>query len=183
MEVLKEKLKGFNLKNKKLLLPLIGIIGILLIGISSVGKSEEATPASNIKQTDAEYCNELELKIKSLVSAITGDTNCIVAVTLESSGEYIYANQNMVDTDQSEDTGDGSTTTRQTHKSEQTYIIVEDENGEQSALVVTEKKPNVRGVAIVTAGLNDINYEDVLSSVSSMLGVASRKINISQKAE
>ena len=88
-----------------------------------------------------------------------------------------------MDTDQSEDTGDGTTTTRQTHKSEQKYIIVEGENGDQSALVVTEKKPNVRGVAIVTAGLNDINYEEVLSSVSSMLGVSGRKINISQKAE
>lgn len=183
MELLKEKLKGLNLKNKKLLLPVLGIIGILLIGFSSVNDKQQATPSISIKQTDAEYCNELELKIKSLVSAITGDTDCIVAVTLESSGEYIYANQNTVDTDQSEDTGGGSTTTRQTHKSEQQYIIVEGENGEQSALVVTEKKPNVRGVAIVTAGLNDINFEEVLSSVSSMLGVASRKINISQKAE
>ena len=183
MELLKEKLKGFNLKNKKLILPIVGIIGILLIGLSSFGDEEQASATIDQKQSDTEYCNELEQKIKSLVSAITGDTGYILAITLESSGEYIYANQNTVDTDQSEDTGGGSTTTRQTHKSEQKYIIVEGENGEQSALVVTEKKPDVRGVAIVTAGLNDINYEDVLSSVSSMLGIASRKINISQKAE
>lgn len=182
MEFLKEKLNPL-LKNKKMLLPVLGIIGILLIGISSFNDNENKAVTVSKTQTDAEYCSELEDKIKSLVSAITGDNKCIVAVTLESSGEYVYANQNTVDTDQSEDTGGGTTTTRQTHKSEQKYIIVEGENGNQSALVVTEKKPIVRGVAIVTAGLNDINYEEVLSSVSSMLGVASRKINISQKAE
>lgn len=182
MEFLKEKLPPL-LKNKKMLLPILGIIGILLIGISSFNDNENKTTVLSKAQTDTEYCDELENKIKSLVSGITGDDDCIVAVTLESSGEYVYANQNTVDTDQSEDTGGGTTTTRQTHKSEQKYIIVEGENGDQSALVVTEKKPNVRGVAIVTAGLNDINYEEVLSSVSSMLGVASRKINISQKAE
>ena len=65
MELLKEKLKGFNLKNKKLILPIVGIIGILLIGLSSFAGEEQATATVDQKQSDTEYCNELEDKIKS----------------------------------------------------------------------------------------------------------------------
>ncbi len=182
MDSLIDKIKAKLPQNfKKFALPLIGIAGIILIGLSSC--QDNTKTGQVITQGDSSYCTELEEKISELVSAITGDENCVVAVTLENGNEYIYADQNTLDTDQSEDTGQDGTTTRETQKSKQEYIIVEGQDGVQTALIVTERKPAVRGVAIVSGGLSDYNKEQVLSSVSSMLGISSRKINISQKAE
>lgn len=183
METLRKKLKEITASGKRgYILPIMGIAGILLIALSSCGGDENAAQTSAVA-SDSNYCTELEEKISRLVGAITGDGDCIVAVTLENSGEYVYADQNKTDTDHSEDTDDGSVTTKKTEKTEQEYIIVQGANGVEEALVVTEKKPGIRGVAIVSRGLNEINLKEVLSSVSSMLGISDRKISISQKAE
>jgi len=157
----------------------MGLIGILLIAISGFGGDSKEVPQVQ-KQNNEGYCKELEGKIKKLVTAITGDENCVVAVTLENTGEYVYANQNTLDTNQTEDKALDVTTTKESHKSEQKYIIVEGKDGEQNALVVTEKKPGVRGVAIVASGINTSNYSLILDSVSAMLGVPSRKISIAE---
>lgn len=184
MDILKEKMQAFKKgKNKSFLLLLVGIVGILIIGISSCGGEKDKSDVIATPFDDNEYCHRIEEKISTLVSAITGDKNCVVAVTLEDGGEYVYADQNRVDTDQSEDVGEGGTTLRETQKTEQEYIIVQGENGGQTALIVTEKKPCVRGVAIVAKGIDGIAGEQVLSSVSAMLGIPDRKISISSKAE
>lgn len=164
------------------LLVALGLIGILLIaasGLFSEKKSEQT--GEHLAVDDTEYCLVLEQKVSALVSAITGDTDCIVAVTLENGNEYIYADQNTIDSDHSEDNADGGVTTKESRKSEQQYIIVEDGSGAETALIVTEKKPSVRGVAIVAAGVDDATSARLLDAVSSMLGVAERKISITPR--
>lgn len=181
MEGLTSRFKKFSSGNKKTTLFIVlGLIGIFLIAVGgfSGGDSPKNTPSAGM--SDEEYCNSLEEKIKNLVTAITGNENCIVAVTLENTGEYIYANQNTVDRNQTEDKGSDAITTKESHKSEQEYIIVEGKDGEQTALVVTEKKPGVRGVAIVASGINNMNYDLISSSVSAMLGIPDRKISIAE---
>ncbi len=178
------KMKKFLSQNGKTLIIFIaGIIGIAMLGFSS---SEDETDTHGVASvstlSDEEYCLELESKIKSLVTAITGDGECIVGITLENGNEYIYADQNKLDSDQTEDKAGDETTTKESHKSEQEYIIVEGKDGEQTALIVTEKKPGVRGVAIVANGINYNNEKQIYAAVSAMLGIPERKINISQKA-
>ena len=158
---------------------IVGLIGMILIAFSGDGNKAN-TPAPSQKQSNAGYCKELEGKIKKLVTAITGNKNCVVAVTLENTGEYVYANQNTLDTNQTEDKASDVITTKESHKSEQEYIIVEGKDGEQTALIVTEKNPGVRGVAIVASGINNMNYDLILDSVSAMLGVPGRKISIAE---
>lgn len=183
MEQLKENLNGLlRGKKKTTLLLTVGIIGMLLIAFSGMGEEKDDTPTDTVAMTDAEYSAELEKKIKELVAAITGDADCIVGITLENGSEYIYANQNTLDSDQTEDKAADGTTTKESHKSEEEYIIVEGKDGEQTALIVTEKKPSVRGVAIVAQGINDMTSEKISNSVSSMLGIPSRKISITEKS-
>lgn len=183
MEKISEKIHELLNKNKKgRLIFILGMIGILLIGFSSVFNDKKSNTASTSSAiTDEQYCNELEEKVSELVAAITGDKSCIVAVTLENGNQYVYADQNKIDSDQTEDKTGGDIKTKETHKSEQEYIIVEDEGGAQTALIVTEKKPSVRGVAIVSSGVNDATKQHILESVASMLGVADRKISITPK--
>ena len=159
---------------------ILAMLGILFIAFGGMGGNASATYSAEPKQSDTEYCEQLEGKIKELVTAITGNDSCVVAVTLENSGEYVYADQNKVDLNQTEDKATNATTTKESRKSEQEYIIVEGKDGNQTALIVTEKKPGIRGVAIVASGINNMNYELISSCVSSMLGIPSRKISISE---
>lgn len=159
----------------------LGISGIILIALSGTGKEKETVPISAESESDSDYCAELEQKVKNLVSAITGDDSCIVAVTLETGSEYVYADQNTTDSDRTADSGDGNTTNKESLKQQQEYIIVKDSNGGENALIITEKKPQVRGVAIVSEGISADTEERILKSVTSMLGIASRKISITAK--
>lgn len=172
----KKLIKG---SKKTTLFMLLALIGILFIAFGDLNKNSDITKVEQ-KQSDTEYCAVLEEKIKELVTAITGNDTCVVAITLENSVEYVYADQNKVDLNQTQDKEDGATTTKESRKSEQEYIIVEGKDGNQTALIVTEKKPEIRGVAIVASGINNMNYDLILSCISSVLGVPSRKISISE---
>lgn len=181
MEELKQKVKAVLQKNGRFaIILIIGIMAMLLIAFSDT-KEEATASSSSAAISDEDYCLQLENKIKSLVSAITGDTDCIVGITLENGSEYIYADQNKLDNDQTENKNGEDITTKESHKSEQEYIIVEGKDGVQTPLIITEKKPGVRGVAIVTYGITTQTKEQIYAAVSSMLGIPERKINISQK--
>lgn len=173
----KKIIKG---NKKTTLLMILALIGILFIAFGSF--KDEASDSDELKHSvnDAEYCARLEGKVKELVTAITGNDSCVVAITLENSGEYVYADQNKVDLNQTEDKEANATTTKESRKSEQEYIIVEGKDGNQTALIVTEKKPEIRGVAIVASGVNNMNYDLISSCIGSMLGIPSRKISISE---
>lgn len=172
--------KVFKTNKKTTLFIILGMLGILFIAFGGLGNKASTEGVTEIKQSDTEYCSQLEDKIKELVTAITGSDSCVVAVTLENSGEYVYADQNKVDLNQTEDKAANATTTKESRKSEQEYIIVEGKDGNQTALIVTEKKPDIRGVAIVASGINNMNYDLISSCISSMLGIPSRKISISE---
>lgn len=179
MDGIKNLFKNLLKSSKKTkLLIIFAFLGIFLIALSGLPSKEAAESAP--EQSDAEYCARLEEKIKELVTAITGNKACVVAVTLENSGEYVYANQNKIDLDQTEDKNDTGLTTKESKKSEEEYIIVKGKDGTQTALIVTEKKPSIRGVAIVANGINNMNYDLISSCVSSMLGISTRKISISE---
>lgn len=181
---LKKWSEWFTGRKQRSLLVGLGLVGILLIATSGLFSQKEKEQAVSVTaMDDAVYCGELEQKVGALVRAITGDADCIVAITLENGNEYIYADQNTIDSDHSEDNVGDGVTTKESRKSEQQYIIVEDGSGAETALIVTEKKPSVRGVAIVAAGVNDATAAQLLDAVSSMLGVAERKISITSKAE
>lgn len=181
MEALQNLFKmGIKTPKKTSVFIILAAVGVLLIALSGVGGGQNGEENIQKKQSDSEYCAALEEKIKELVTAITGNEGCVVAVTLENSGEYVYANQNKIDLDQTEDKNEVGLTTKESRKSEEEYIIVKGKDGTQTALIVTEKKPSIRGVAIVASGINNMNYDLISSCVSSMLGVASRKISISE---
>ncbi len=178
---LKAKLvKVFGNSNKKIIMGGVFLLGLLLILFPSVSQKEESQIGDTaVSLTDEEYCTALENKVKSIVTAITGDSDCLVAITLENSKEYVYADQNKIDTDLT-DEGEGGTT-KESVKKEQEYIIVKEKDGSQSALTVTEKNPTVMGVAIVSSGITDTAKEQITESVTALLGITSRRISINSK--
>ena len=177
-----EKFKRINFKkNKNYILISIGVLGILLISLSQTTTKQSEDQTSIVGQSDEEYCTSLESKVKEIVKGITGDKNAVVAITLETGKEYIYADQNKTDTDQSEDKGENTTLFKESEKTEQEYIIVKNKDGSEDALIITEKKPSIRGVAIVTSGINENLKSEMTASICSVLGISNRKITITAR--
>ncbi len=80
-----------------------------------------------------------------------GAGQCQVMVTLENGVEYVYASQQKVNTDRTEDTASDSNKISQRDGTEQNIIIVDTDNGRQG-LLVTEIQPTVKGVVVVCEG-------------------------------
>lgn len=172
----------YKQKGKTAVIVTLGIVGILLIALSSSGKDKENNALGNTEEfNDREYCAELEQKASQIVTAVTGDKSPVVVVTLETGNEYIYADQNTKDSDVTADIEGESTKNKESLKETQEYIIIKGENGSETPLVITEKKPIVRGVAIVSNGLNEKAEEKILCSLSAVLGISSRKISLTNK--
>lgn len=70
-----------------------------------------------------------EEKLNQIVGSIQGAGQCQVMVTLENGVEYVYASQQKVNTDRTEDTASDSNKISQRDGTEQNIIIVDTDNG------------------------------------------------------
>ena len=172
---IKEKLFK-NLKSPKLLL-IGGLLGILLIFLSTLGggdKTENAIQSKNVFCAE-NYQAELEEDIKELVKEISGSKRVSVVVTLENTASYSYA-----------DTREETTTDKNSEKTNETdtelkkgYITVKNANGDEEALLVTATMPEIRGVAIVCeGGDSEIISEKIMNTVTAALNITKKRVYI-----
>lgn len=165
-------------KNKAKLFFVLGILGVVLIFLSSF--FETSTKNENSKNDDSvitsnEYCEQLERKVKQIVTSITGSKNCVVVVTLDTSVQYIYADNKKQQTSNSEQ----NDKKENSNSNEQNYIIITDSGGDESPIVITEYMPNVRGVAIVCeGGYDQIVIDKIKNAVMSALNITSKRIYV-----
>ena len=81
-------------KYKKIII-IVGLLGILLIFLSSFFKKEKVieTKVDNTQVTVEQYTEQLEKNLKGIVSSIKGAGDCRVLVTVENGKEIVYATQ------------------------------------------------------------------------------------------
>lgn len=179
-------LKGKNisklLQNKAKLIFAVGILGIGLIFLSSFfdGNSKTNTTQKDDVNSMAsnEYCEQLEKKVKTIVTGITGSKNSVVVVTLDTGIQYIYADNKKQQTSNSEQ----SDKKENSDSNEHNYIIITDKNGDEQPLIITEYMPSVRGVAIVCeGGYDQAVCEQIKNAVMSALNITSKKIYVTGK--
>lgn len=159
---------------KPKVLAVIGIAGVLLIGLSSFfpKKSEKSVTSGSIN-TD-EYREKIENDIVKIVSKITGDKSPTVVVTLESGPRYTYADT------RENDTASGGNTGQSSEKSKRSYVTVRDADGSESALVIAESMPEIRGVAVIcSGGESDEIASKITSAVTAALNITSKRVYIS----
>lgn len=153
-----------------------GVIGIILIFISTldIGGNDKSTEQSVTDQ----YTQKIESQISEIVCKITGETDAKVMVSLESSGEIIYADAKSISKNNVTDKNDDAKyKSQQTDNTEQNYIIVEDSNGDQRALIVSELAPTVRGVVIVSKYADNVAVsERITSAVTTVLNIPTKKV-------
>ncbi len=162
------------LKNPKTLI-IIGIIGIALIFISSLGVKTEKADNKNESFSVEEYKSSLEKDIKKLVKGITGSRRVTVVITLESSISYNYAE---IGENSSEEKNDQNKT-EQKNETKQEYITVKNADGSEGAILLSKQMPEIRGVAIVCeGGDNAALNEKIQNAVTSALNITSKRVYI-----
>lgn len=168
------KIKELLSKKNNNLIFILAILGIVLVFISSLDlnlNSDNDDEAHN-------YEAELEEKVKNVVCKITGERNVEVFITLESSEEIVYADKIKSSNNLTEDNqGEDKTKLNEKQDKEQNYIIIEDSDGGQQALVVTTLSPTVRGVVVVSKYANDEAVsESIINAVTTALNISNRKV-------
>lgn len=175
MNKLKEILKFKGNKVTKTIY-ICGVIGIILIFLSTIKFGDNKSAKSNSHTED--YAEKIEAQISEIVCKITGERDARVMISLESSGEIIYADAKSISTNNVTDQDDNSKyKSQKTDNTEQNYIIVEDSNGDQRALIVSELTPTVRGVVVVTKYADNASVaERITSAVTTVLNIPSKKV-------
>lgn len=168
-EKISELLKG---KKSGKVLFIAGIVGIVLIYISSVFPNEEVKNLpknEEVSFSTEEYKNTVEEDIRRIVFAVCGDNSSVVTVTLDSGITYEYADE--IKQNNAEDQ------TKTSKESEQTYIIVKDSSGAETPLIITSHMPEIRGVAVI-CNATEQETEQIKNAVTAAFNINSRKIYI-----
>lgn len=178
-----EKIKEKLPVSKSKFLIVLGIVGLLLIMISSFDfvdtgqkETDDAPASSKVFQT-SDYISETESKLQRVISDMLGGTKVTVMVTLESGAEYVFADEIKTDADVTKD--QSALKTQQSDSNHKTYIVIKDSEGNEHPLIVTEKMPIVRGVVVVCEnGETPSVASAVRLAVRSSLNVDDEKICI-----
>lgn len=159
-----DKMSG---KKKAILLAVIGLVGILLVIIGTVGEKkkenaeDENSTAKNL--STLEYIEGLENKIKTITEQITGSDDVKVIVNISSGTEYVYVSNEELD---------------ENHSAKE-YITVRTENGSDELILLKEVYPKVTGVSVACRGGDDPEIQaKLIRVISTALGVTSNRICI-----
>ena len=169
------KIKKLFLSDKKAkYIIFIGAVGFLLIVLS--GMEMFNSSASNAENED--YAKNTEEKLSNIVCRITGEKDVAVMVSLESNGETVYADAKSISKNNKTDAqSTDKYKTEQTDDSEQSYIIIENDNGGEEALVVTKIAPAVKGVVVVTKYANNSAVaERISTAVATALNISEKRV-------
>ena len=147
-----------------------GLLGILLIGIAPMLKTDGAKE---------EYAAALESRLEGILGRIDGVGEVEVMITLKSGYTYTYAVTEKVNSDVSEEyKSDDQRKSQQKNTTEQSYVMVEDGG---SPLVTALNEPEIKGVVVVCAGGGAPKVvAQVTAAVKTALDISSAKITVSK---
>ena len=174
--------------NKKLtIIVIIGLIGIFLIGISGLfsskpNESSGSRYSSNDEETDT-YIAKLEAQVQDLVSSVNGVGKTKVMVTLENGIEYVYEKEETVTSSLNQDTTQSSGEKLQQNEDSKTnIIIVEDSNGNKTALIKKIIQPKIKGVVVVCDGGNNSTVvANIYSVITTALNIGYDRVCVTKK--
>lgn len=159
----------------------IGLIGILLIGLSSFlsnGTKNRAKQGKSVK-TAEEFVVDTEQRLTEIIGSIEGAGDCRVMVTLENSVEYIYAVEQDINTDRQED----SNRISEREDNRESVIIVDTENGRQG-LLVTEIQPTVKGVVVICEGGDQpVVQQRIVNTLTTVLNISSKRVCVTKLSD
>ncbi len=174
------------IKSRKLtyILVALGFLSIVLIICAPTSKSNEVALTQEVCETET-YEDYLIEQISVMVAAITNEQTPHVTVTLRTNGETVYATENRTSERNSQEYSDSTLNkTLSDGDTEKTYIIVKNADGSQQPLIVTQIKPEIQGVVIVSKyGNNATVREKITQAVKTALNLSSTQVCVVGQAE
>ncbi len=163
-----EKIKVFLRKN--ILLIALGVLGIFFIIMAS-GNADDTVNTQTTQDFCQEYVENLELKLIHVVCDVSGAKECNVMITLKSGIEYVYATDESANSDVNTQGGDKK------EQSEEKITIVTDKQIGEKAVVITERYPQINGVAIICDAPDSPSLTlAIKNAAATALGIDSGKI-------
>ena len=127
-------------------------------------KNTENEAPETVELTAGDYTRALSAQIAQMVSAITGESEPQVTVTLRTMGETVYATEDKQSEKSAEEYSGESLNRTQT-------------DGSQKPLIVTKTEPEIRGVVVVSRGGSDPKMrEKIVEAVKTALDLSSTQV-------
>lgn len=168
-------------KTMKIVL-ILGIAGIALIFLSTyLTPKKKSTETAAIAVSTKAYTEELEQKLTTILGGIDGVGQTEIMVTLENGVEYVYANEEKINTNTTEDYGSNDKKKVQEKEDyEQKLILVEGTNGKE-ALIQKQLEPKVQGVVVVCeGGESAVVQQRVISAVTTALNINANRVCVTK---
>lgn len=174
IKTLADKIKG----DKKLVIIMIAGVMCVIFLLFSGGAENEASESHNAAEITNTRMQILSIeetekilsdKVCSIVSAVSGVNNVSAAVSVASSGKYIYAENLKTENDDN------------SHSSNSELVILSSDN--EPALLLCINAPEIIGVAVVCqGGSSAVVKEEITKLLTSLLGIGSDKIYVGNKS-
>lgn len=158
-------------RNKKLELGVYMGLALLCALLCIPGRKTEKSPA--VQPAAAENnADMMEQKLMDTLSCVRGAGKVKVMITYETGNEIVPA-MNTDITSSVSVSGENQTRT------ESSSPVTTYQNGENEAIVLTEREPTVRGVIVVAQGAADISVRLKLqAAVQAVLGIEADKVEV-----
>ena len=158
---------------------LLVVIVILTIYFTSTGVADKAKESAPSVTTASEQRHDsIENQLKYTLSQIEGAGRVEVMITYEASGEIVPAISVDKQTSTTTSSGDSGTSTTSTENT-QNEIVTIGCSGGNSALVLKEKSPEIRGVIVVSEGADNIAVKlNLLRAVQTLLSVSPDQVDV-----
>lgn len=157
---------------------LIGVALLVLSGTSGTGEKKQAQQAEQQSMAKREqYAHDLETRLAKILSSVRGVSNVSVMITLEDTGQSIYA-QN----EKTESKSTGEIKADVTRASDGSYVLKNDSGGGQSPLLIKSSLPAVSGVLITAQGADDAEVKNnLMSATKAVLDVKAHRVVVLSK--
>lgn len=186
MDSLKQKIKDILKKlsadKKTMFIVLAGIIGVLILVASEfipegekAKENEEEIQVSEYNiENHYEYAEMLEKKLTDLISSIEGAGGTKVMLTLESSSEAVYAQNDKTDMESNDENSEKIS-------KENDYVLIKTNSSKEEALLLKIIQPEVKGVAVVCEGGDSIYVQQkIIETISAVFDINASKIKVTK---
>ena len=168
---------------------IITIISINLIWNGNKKESSENTTSSKIlaknnetnleQKADSITTNELEVKLKNILSKIQGVGQVEVFINYSESSEVIpmYNENSQTSLTEETDTSGGVRKIQETDT--QKEIIYQEDSGSKEVITQKVIEPKIEGAIITAEGAGDVNVKtNIIQAVEATTGLATHKIQV-----
>jgi stage III sporulation protein AG len=162
-----------------------GAAGALILVLAPLGTGQtDAAPKTQQEQRSVEeYKTQLEGELTELLSSIEGVSEISLMITLESAGENVYATEKRASVNLLSDSlSTSQKRVENQNDSEDSYIILKSADGSESAILVKQLQPVIKGAAIVCKGAdNEVIRQKIIETTAIALDLSTNRVSVVAK--